>query len=325
MARNSSRKMTKRRTRRSSRLKAPVEVIGEGASGCVISPALSCPEPTGVPRMAIDERYVSKYFGSIRAAKQELIGYQAMEKIDKEGNFTIRLKESCNTFFPGERIVVMSKCKKVDTPMFKINIEKVDSVLRNTNFKDSSPKELFRSGLTALLPVFRGLVVMKKYGIVHADIKPDNIGVMGKDGKCKLIDYGLLTSFDDIINDYIYRTTPYKFWPRDLAVIYAENPEDAIAKYDNSTKAYTLTEEDAKEMVGSYFSNDMRVVAEKWDTYGLGMTLFSFFSTRLRKFPIEEANYEPLLDLLDMMLHPNVYKRAQPEEVLAWVEKYLSG
>jgi serine/threonine protein kinase len=325
--------------------------VGSGSYGCVVAPANTC--SGNATSVAPDNGYVAKYMTNKDAYLEELQGYDLMKKADSAGEFSIPLKESCEMNSLDNQIAQSTKCTAdfldalseniVDKrPSYKLIVEKGDP----SRFlpKGSTAEDLFRELLDMMMPVFEGLVKMKQAGIIHADIKSTNMVI--KNDKFKLIDYGLTVerkSFRStsssgkqgyVISRAIHFETPYyKYWPRESHMLWMwltqqrlYNPTlwnvDSLKRLSRiiNDKDFTLTQGEITDMV-SNFEQTFEKCLDTFDVYGLGVTIYEFLnlSTKLHyaAMPIS------MKELIKMMTTPKVKERAQPEEVLDWVVKYL--
>lgn len=308
--------------RRRSRQRA--SALGEGAYGCVISPAYRSCGP--VANRKFDSNYVAKYFGETDHAFQEIGEYRVMEQADPNGDFTIKLLEHCGSYTQVDKDVVAQNCSIVQNPVYKLIIEMGGDALSFYQLKAIDKEDAFKELLTVLLPIFRGLVTLKSQRVAHSDIKPANIVV--KNDQAKLIDYGLTTTFDRILTEDFYKDTNYWFWPKDLAIMDSATPEEArdmffdLQRKNLILNPFALSEREAAEVI-NYSRKNREKVAETWDTYNLGVAIFNYLGRNnfrglgWSQWPTASRT------LIGMMINPNVRSRSQPDKVLAWVKRYL--
>ena len=295
--------------------------LGEGAYGCVISPATMCDGSE-------NPDYVAKYFGDRVHAYKEIDEYMVMKRVDPNGDFSIRLKEHCgsNKITQNETDFVNQECSTVNNPSNKLIIEMGGDELSYYPLKSIDKEDAFKELLTVFLPIFEGLVTLKSQRVAHSDIKPANIVV--KNDKAKLIDYGLATTFDKILTEDFYETTNYWFWPKDLAIMNSANPREARDMFfDRQVKKsilnpFALSEKEAAEIM-NYGKKHREKVAETWDTYNLGVTIFYYLGNNNFRGMVFSQWPTASRTLIGMMVHPNVRSRSQPEKVLSWVKRYL--
>lgn len=153
--------------------------------------------------------------------------------------------------------------------------------------------------ITELIPIFRGLLMMDKYELIHGDIKTANI--IYDDPDYKLIDFEYsfhITDIDNIKRNYmtyiehILRTkSQYPYWPSDSilnAIIMLKIYPDIDDYLDNYTKSYIMNNiKDLQVIFDRPLSNMIQMLYDahpddlrldqnqikKFDVYSLGVTL----------------------------------------------------
>jgi hypothetical protein len=253
-------------------------VLGTGSSGCAISPANLCSSAD-----QSDNNLVAKYLSFAGIEKEELKAYRLISMADPEHEFTIRIKESCELDDDDLKISQAYCGRNFNTSLQKTMAGKkhnrphkiiMEYAGRPITMVRQKPtfNEDFRELLNTLLPVFKGLVRLQHNGIAHADIKPENITVSELTQQAKLIDYGLTTSFKDLITNNFYET-PYRYWPPEWRMLMGEQGvEDARA------------DELARSLEQKYESNVMDMFADP-DFHQLQEKVKVFYNTRLTNGP----------------------------------------
>ena len=252
-------------------------VLGTGSSGCAISPANLCSSAD-----QSDNNLVAKYLSFTNIEKEELKAYQLISMADPEHEFTIRIKETCELNDDDVKISQEYCGRYFNTSLQKTMVSKknrphkiiMEYAGRPIVMIQQRPtfNEDFRELLNTLLPVFKGLVRLQQNGIAHADIKPENITVSELTRQAKLIDYGLTTSFKDLITNNVYET-PYRYWPPEWRLLMGEkgledDRADEIAR--SLERKYDLNATDM------FADPDFRQLQEK---------IISFYNTKLTSGP----------------------------------------
>jgi len=183
------------------------KVIGEGSYGCVHAPRLKCKNN--------DDKYpyenkISKLL-TIENGKTELSEYNNIQVADINNEFHLGKPSSCAIDEISTRnINAIKKCSK-GHEMIK-SLSKYGLIIMDDggmNVKDYSDKmselsispentkkcELF---LLESLRLFHGLLLFQKKGLIHFDLKPQNIVYDEVKNRLNFIDFGLMTKKSDI-------------------------------------------------------------------------------------------------------------------------------
>ena len=184
-------------------------VIGEGTYGCVHKPSIHCEDP---PESNFNyKNYVSKLMKT-RNAQKELDEFIFIQNIDPTNKYHLGKPFICKPKIYDIKNEI-SKCKYIklkdvekNINNYKILIQKFGGFdlksLCNNNLKEylQKNKELHTDYFWfEVHNLIKGLQFFKKNGIVHNDIKPQNILFDPKNGKLKYIDFGLMKTKKNII------------------------------------------------------------------------------------------------------------------------------
>lgn len=204
--------------------------------------------------------------------------------------------------------------------------------------------------IVSLEPIFKGIIKLKEYNLVHQDIKPANL-VYNPDKKIiKLIDFGLLRSNNNIYNiEDNYTCNNYYYFPPEY------NIYDMIT--ENNSIDYRLLDlndnnnflEFKKKYLGylqqifstkilldqsSNFNNFINDIINKFPEYTSPENIKEYFDEFVNKIDVYMLGISILeililnpkikfinipLDLKDLilkMIHPNPTKRISPEDAL---------
>jgi len=258
------------------------EVAGEGTYGCVHKPQLNCLGEKRVP-----SNKLSKLMKDEEAAK-EFGEYGIMENVDPQHHFYLGSPKMCKVDINLYNKNSASKCKR----LIEADAEIINNLAEYTlmimedggdNLEDfaekaekwPSSKENSQRIERFWLEAHRALAGVKAfldYGVVHHDLKPQNLVYNVETGRINFIDFGLMTKKDAILKQAA--TSKYGFsvyhwsFPLDTHFLnkktynkYAKLSKEAKEKYiqNIATKLKKGKENDAVDAV-KYFlyhsSND---------------------------------------------------------------------
>ena len=208
------------------------KVIGEGAYGCVHKPSLKCK----------DESIILDYNNKIskimvkESAESEMDEYIQINKIDPEKKYHIspikcipeknkkmleqvlnckKIGERVEKYFDDYELIVMEYGGKDLYQLFK---DPINDTVQNR-------KRIYEFWIQSV-NIFKAVQLFIKNGLIHHDLKPENI-VYDEDKKSmKVIDFGLLKTKDRIIydtesSDYGFAMFYFNFPPE--MIVYNKN------------------------------------------------------------------------------------------------------
>lgn len=175
-------------------------VVGEGTYGCVLKPSLKCKGKKNISY----ENKVSKVISKSNA-KDELKEYDNVDRADKNGDFYLGKPESCNI---DEKLVsntnAIQQCKIGNSVLQKLSAHKLilmgDGGINIVTYAESvkewakSSANTRRCDIFALeaLRLFAGLIKFKEHGLIHHDLKPQNIVYNEEKERLNFIDFGVM-------------------------------------------------------------------------------------------------------------------------------------
>ena len=189
----------------------------EGTYGCVHNPSLHCIESEKIDYT----NKISKILLNNDALK-ELQEYELMEKVDKYNTFHIEKPKYCKTAKNNINKKAIKKCINLGHKITKnftnysllimndggINLQQYGDEMKRKSKNPININEIenfwFESQRLLL-----GIKKMIKYKIVHHDLKAQNIVYSKKKNRCNFIDFGLMGSIPELINDCMNNN--YKF------------------------------------------------------------------------------------------------------------------
>ena len=179
-------------------------VIGEGAYGCIHKPSLKC-----------KDKYIADYKNKVskllqkRFADKELSEYSLVESIDKEHSFYLGNPTECSPEKSKQTEDSIKKCKHSEELLKEfddlallimddggVNIKDYsDNVTKWKSTKENKQKvevlwlEFYR--------IVKAIDIFLKKGVLHLDIKPQNIVLNEETMRLNLIDFGLTATVEE--------------------------------------------------------------------------------------------------------------------------------
>ena len=190
-------------------------VIGEGGYGCVHKPSIHC--KTGLDPTFDYSKYVSKIMKT-KDAEKELKEFVVIGSYDKTNEYHLGTPVLCQPELNDQIIDnEISKCKYIESKSVKANPNdykilllkyggpdlKVFCMSELNKYLSSKKKTKTEYFWLEVHHLLKGLRFFKNNGLVHNDIKPQNILFNTTNGKMKYIDFGLMRTKKEIINSSI--------------------------------------------------------------------------------------------------------------------------
>ena len=187
------------------------KVVGEGAYGCVHKPSIHCVNP---PNPGFNyKKYVSKIMKT-KNAEQELAEFVTIGKLDQQNEYHLGEPILCKPKLDDINVKTdISKCKYIKLSDVEANPDKYSVLL--LKFGGPDLKALCTKYMSKILNknkensvdqfwlevhhLIKGLKFFRDNGIVHNDIKPQNILFDPTTGKMKYIDFGLMRTKTEIL------------------------------------------------------------------------------------------------------------------------------
>jgi serine/threonine protein kinase len=186
------------------------KVIGEGTYGCVHDPSLHCDHP---PQRDFDySGYVSKLMKTKRA-EEELAEFVKFHHYDPKDEYHLGTPIMCKPDLQEAGVINdIKKCKKL-SPDIKDHPENYDLLVMKyggpdlkifckdkiTQFLKTKKDEKSDKFWLEVHHLLKGLQFFRDSGIVHNDLKPQNILYDTKNNKLMFIDFGLMQTKAELI------------------------------------------------------------------------------------------------------------------------------
>lgn len=290
--------------------------IGEGGFGCVHRPSLKCKNK---PKMNYKNKTSKILLKS--EAKKELNEYKELQKIDKSGEFYLGVPKKCapdgslgsnNDAF--KMCEMSNKYLMNETDLFIMqdggqNIAQYVNQMKGWNLSKSSLKkcELF---LLETLRLFRGILTFNENGLVHFDLKPQNIVYNEETNRLNFIDFGLMRKKEKLLKTSKNSSFSKRFWfnyPWEIEYLNRSkflklknkmNEHKAILEYTNKIKLMTTEGTHEYKHVNTFMKY---ILEKKQKKYNDLLNLYKHFYTNDLKDPnfTYDIFSKKLVDTLD--------------------------
>lgn len=243
------------------------EVVGEGTYGCVHKPSLKCKDSPSISYV----NKVSKLL-KIKDATNELKEYDKVVKADKNNDYYLGKPEDCNLDKRNAvNLMSIQKCK-IGSDVLKnldkfkllimkdggINLEQYTKKIKEWSVSEMS-SELCEKFLLESMRLFKGLKVFEENGLVHHDLKPQNVVYNELANRMNFIDFGLMASRKKIMDNA--RKSKYDFalfhwsFPWEYEFINQKEFNNVVIYPENQTEIIDEIHEEIREKKGKYYEH----------------------------------------------------------------------
>jgi serine/threonine protein kinase len=223
--------------KKSSYKKRGGDVLGIGATGCVINPNIHC------KNYMSDNKYISKLINTADIdAEYNIIKILELNKLPNFQKYIIVPLEVCdmkldytkedrnNIYIKHKSDIVecINKFPRVDNMFKTTNIIQEYGGISFAEYRKNNMNQTIEENVPYYVQLFKAVIFLNNNGIVHRDIKHPNIVIDTTNKTVRLIDFGLAMNINDIFNvenqqyitffneDIYYKG--YYIWPIELYV-----------------------------------------------------------------------------------------------------------
>ena len=181
--------------------------VGEGSYGCVHNPPLKCRDKP----YNSDPTKVSKILTK-KNANDELKEFKLIQQADKKEDFHLGKPDSCFPDDNKENKSAIDKCKRFDSMWiskdYKLlllenggdNLSQIEDKFKKLTLNSTNRRRLENFWLDMARLIYGSKVLMDN-GIVHHDLKQQNIVYNEKNGRVNFIDFGLMMTTKEMLKN----------------------------------------------------------------------------------------------------------------------------
>jgi len=262
--------------------------LAKGTSKCVFNPAIKCADGTTYDKTHVSAVMVKK------DADDEMEEAKKVKIIDPGCEFTITPTGMCKLgkLDPDEESPdEFEKCGDVFTGSVYPHTDLVQIIYKNGGIpihiviSDPTKRSIRTELVKNLYQISFGLKKFKDKGMIHGDIKKENILYNEHEHKYYIIDYGLITnSLENLL--YITHTLGdrYEYWPKDVGLVTIMT---ALSELGFKKEFKSLTPDKIKFLFKFLESRKLLKVSTE-----LQGKILQNVEDLLKKFNLNEANFE---------------------------------
>lgn len=324
-------------------------LINQGSYGCIFYPGLSCNNDNKTESNNITK--IQKLKNT--SEKETKIG-KKIQKISNYKKYYAPIINSCEVNISKIENQEITKCNFID-------IDKQEKYLSNTipyvgkdtlldyTVKIIKNQNLFKTILQQHIKILEGLHKLSKKGIIHLDLKENNI-MVSENGIPKIIDFGLSFEIQDLERSkyeeifFIY-TVEYGPWCIEIVMINylihklknetitIDEIKRIVTEYVNKNNAIVelLTTNEKEELKRNYIEYFQNIISPKeemikiilktfvsWDNYSLSVIYLYILKNLNIELNVEEADGQlsMYIKVLKMCLINDPKKRKEPKETI---------
>lgn len=252
------------------------EILGEGTYGCVIKPSLKCKSKKNIDYNGRVSKVMRKKDASDEM--NEMNKFKHLKDLEK---YSIRTPIKCDPEINDESKKIISKCENERVKrVYRNDPSKLSQLLIDDggmdlyNFTENIYPKLSlhdqKIFFTSILELFKGLKFFSDNDIIHQDIKSLNIVYNVSTGKIRYIDFGLVISKNEFIQQ-----------SKDSSYSFAQSwsyypPEFSCANKIDYTNLYKCVKYKNKYKSHDKFISDM---ADSFDSYCLSLDMINLISS----------------------------------------------
>jgi hypothetical protein len=295
-------------------------IVGEGSYGCVHKPSIHC---TNLPKPGFDyDKYVSKIMKTTNAEK-ELKEFVVISKIDPTDQYHLGEPILCKPKLDASVKHDITRCNNIKIADVESDPDKYSLLV--LKFGGPDLKALCNKYLTTYLKkdketrvdkfwlevhhLIKGLKFFKENGIIHNDIKPQNILFNSTNGNLRYIDFGLMRTKQEVLssskNNTNYLGVYHWSYPFDCG--FMNKQQYTNYKNQNTTKRTFWKNELSELIVTGSKVNTLGLPISKPDSFSILFTYLNPDDT----IPGAATQYgyiDSFFDGFDKMIKTNSYE-----------------
>lgn len=303
--------------------------LGSGTYGCVFTPPLECSGNDGIINNG-KSKHVGKVFLNKHAFQDEHKSFKFMNYfVDPKSEFTVPMTASC-VVKPTTMNAPTDKCTTFKgTERQIIYPNHGNDLLMYAKNNRGNVKAFFKL-IKALAPIFKGLETMARAQVVHSDIKPANMLYNSVQKRVVLIDYGLVTTFNDILGPVhnSVKDATYQYFPPEFKLV--KNRKTVPKLVELLDKAHRGKAREFFDTLDINISNELSrlvdcnkktlIIPDKIDVYSLGIAIAEIMHLMLPKEGVKLTRFDKIKlalikNMLRDMIRLNPEERASPSEI----------
>lgn len=256
------------------------ELINQGTYGCVYRPGFTCEGKTRK-----NKKFISKLQNNKEASERETIIGKIIKKIDNYGEYFAPIIETCEVSIANIKTDKIRHCDIINESEKVYDMNKLRYVGKNTLGKyilqvlNTNTKQLIRILLNTHQDLLIGYDKLFTAGIIHMDIKENNVMIEDTTGNPIIIDFGLSAIVKNLAEDeyrevFFTYASDYAPWCIDICMLsYMANElknEKAppgmlgfIGVDENKEISWTegiVTKEDITKVISEFIKNNNAMI-----------------------------------------------------------------
>jgi serine/threonine protein kinase len=258
-ARKSSRRASQRRSINRRSKQRGGGIVGVGSAGCIVKPSISCPG-----KKASNEHVSKLVLTANNDDENERVEILGIKKINDYEKYFIVTSDNCVIQKEDEKKMTSDQHTDYKNCRQIMQATASDTFVNSIQLYGGASMDVFRNSkklhsVREMIPyynqLFEILRVLQANGIVHRDIKSQNIVINPKEGKLRLIDFGLSHHISEDKN----LENPDKIFSQDYPDIYQSGyyiwpAEITLFKYNDSNGEMSNT---PRKVTGPFIQNQL--------------------------------------------------------------------
>lgn len=192
-----------------------VELINQGSYGCIFSPAFNC---KGKPIQNKQKQYITKVQKRATTSERETKLGKVIKKISDYEDYFAPILSKCEVSLARMDNDKINRCDFIEEGEKSYETNKIRYVGKNTlathilNVVEATPKQLFDILLDTHIHLLTGFKKLLSAGIVHLDVKENNVMIDDNTKTPIIIDFGLSSEIN-ALNTNKYRDVFFVYGP----------------------------------------------------------------------------------------------------------------